>query len=159
MEWYADLQKPGVDPIVAEDMKKVVYNGLLAGLQAIHTHGIVHRDVHEKNIWVPFNLIATRPYFFDFEHAVRVGAENYELGYRMYKRPDTPTVAHGQTEDIDYFALGKMFEKYPVAGSNIPDRLMEPGLKPANIAAFTFRGGKRHRKRRHRRTLRLRNRR
>jgi serine/threonine protein kinase len=154
MEWHADISNPKFDRVVAEDLKKVVYNGLLAGLQAIHQRGIVHRDVHEKNIWVPFDLISGIPYFFDFEHAVRVGAENFERGYRTYKRPGTPTVAHRQTEDIDYYALGKMFEKYPIADSNIPLRLMEPGLKPANIAAITFRGGKRMR-RRARRTLRL----
>lgn len=68
-----------------EDRRRV-YNAFLTGLQSIHGIGIVHRDIHPRNLYVPDDRTIA-PFFLDFGRSTQINATvTPNLNYEMITR-------------------------------------------------------------------------
>jgi serine/threonine protein kinase len=67
----------------SKEGRRHVYNAFLTGLQSIHGTGIVHRDIHPRNLYVPDNR-AIPPFFLDFGRSMPISdTVRPELNYEM----------------------------------------------------------------------------
>ena len=138
-----------------------VFTTIVHALNDIHRRGYTHRDIKPTNIWIPYSR--DEPiYLFDFSISARTGSPNPRTHTRGYAAPwlsSSDTV----TEDIDYYALGKIIRENPISDESVhfADFLQTQGINHEIVrsSGFVLRGGKRSNVQRKRSTRRLRRRR
>jgi hypothetical protein len=117
--------------------RKRVYNGLLDGIEYIHSKGVVHRDVKPANIFVPADT-RLPPFFLDFGISVPTGSVEKFQGTEKYK----PAYAWGpekpQTEMLNYYALGVIFKENPLSSDTFGVNLKNESISHNNVKGKRF---------------------
>lgn len=113
------------------DIKRLAIE-LLDALQALHEHGIYHRDIKPPNVML--ELPSHRPKLIDFNIAAKAGEAKGKAGTRRYWAPDVTSAGWGAHADL--FSLGVVLYELVVHRHPFPHDRPEGGspYDPRQIA-------------------------
>lgn len=114
------------------DIKRIGIE-LLDALEALHDHGIYHRDIKPPNVML--ELPSHRPKLIDFNIAAKASEAKGRAGTRRYWAPDVTSAGWGAHADL--FSLGVVLYELVVRRHPFPHDRPEGGspYDPRQIAA------------------------
>jgi serine/threonine protein kinase len=89
-----------------EKKAAVMIHSIASGLQCLHSHGIVHRNLNPNNIVIRDNERGCTPIIIDFSCASTVTKSSRQCGVAKYTAPEVYNGSEYECKPVDIWALG-----------------------------------------------------
>jgi serine/threonine protein kinase len=127
-------------PVMAETIQKHIFRQIADGLNALHQHGIAHKDIKDENVLVDSHLNVK---IIDFGHAAfyRTASNPNIAPFKSYGTPlfAAPEIRSGLGyigPECDIYALGLML--YEATTGDLPENLEAAVYSPEAQSPFDF---------------------
>ncbi len=127
-------QRPPIEDIVA------IMREICAGLEYIHSHGVLHRDLKPENIlrtpegtWALADFGLARAVA---EDSIRLTVTGDAMGTRFYTAPEQFSDAKRVDERADVYSAGRILQALIIGSTPIDDDLPPGPLRPVVLKAI-----------------------